>query len=172
MAIVIGTGSFMLFLSLAINVVALLVPYWVDAKNFLGLGMDTYGLWGACSCTWFYHDMGDIENSNLEAWFQASQWLYAAAVAFMGVAMIVIFVVSCCSEKSYGKAMVAAGAIMLIAAVLIGVSIVVFGVKGHEDRGLKLDGTPQIIWGMWLGVTGFGVALVTAIMFLVQGTRG
>jgi len=48
-------------------------------------------------------------------WFKASQWLYAAGVALMGMALFMLFIVACCSEKVYAKAMTAAGALMLIA---------------------------------------------------------
>ena len=48
-------------------------------------------------------------------WFKACQWLYAAGVAIMAVALFILFIISCCSEKSYAKAMTAAGALMLIA---------------------------------------------------------
>ena len=48
-------------------------------------------------------------------WFKACQWLYAAGVALIGVAMCMLFIVACCSEKVYAKAMTAAGALMLIA---------------------------------------------------------
>ena len=58
-----------------------------------------------------------------------------------------------------------------LTAVLVGVAIVLFGVKGHEELGLDLDGNKRYDWGMWLGVSGFGVALITAVVFLVQGSR-
>lgn len=170
MAIVIGTGSFLLFMAVATNIVALLVPYWVDDKNWL-VNADTYGLWGGCTCNWYYHDFDDVSSSKLEDWFQAVQWLYAAAVAFMGISLLTIFVVSCCSEKSYGRALTAVGSLMLVAAVLIGVALVLFGVKGKDDRGIGLNSTPKLIWGFWIGVGGFGLALVTAIVLLIQGSR-
>ena len=58
-----------------------------------------------------------------------------------------------------------------VPAVLVAVSIVVFGVKGHDDLGLNIDGRNRFDWGMWMGVAGFGIALCTAIVFLIQGSR-
>ncbi|KAK2166244.1 hypothetical protein LSH36_40g04009 [Paralvinella palmiformis] len=167
MAIVIGTGSFLLFFSLAVNVVALMVPYWYSTG-----GSKNYGLWGTCTCDWYYKSADDAFKDTRRAdWFKASQWLYAAGVALMGMALFMLFIVACCSEKVYAKAMTAAGALMLIAAVLVAVSIVVFGVKGHDDLGLNIDGRNRFDWGMWMGVAGFGIALCTAIVFLIQGSR-
>ena len=53
MALVIQTGSVFLALSLILNITALLVPYWVDWAQ----GGMHRGLWGECSCRWFFdHD--------------------------------------------------------------------------------------------------------------------
>ena len=58
MAFVIGFGSFVLFLSLAVNIVALLVPYW--SGRGVGSGETTAGLWGRCTCQWEYSSIKEV----------------------------------------------------------------------------------------------------------------
>ena len=61
---------------------------------------------------------------------------------------------------------------IIFSALLVGVSVAVFGYKAHydEDWKLELSGTRRYDWGMWLGVGGFGVALATAIVFIRQSS--
>jgi len=172
MAVVIGTGSFLLFFSLAVNVIALLVPYWWQSAVI----NKSNGLWGSCQCSWRYTDIKDAFEEKEEAWFRSVQWLYAAGVALMAFALFLLFVVSCCSEKAYSKSMTAAGALMLLAALCVAVALIVFGVMGNKKWNLSMDGGltglgARYDWAMWLGVAGFGIALITSIVFLIQGSR-
>ena len=57
MPFVVGAGSFLLFLSLAVNIIALLVPYWYVIKA-LGTHDLNFGLWGSCTCRWYYSSLG------------------------------------------------------------------------------------------------------------------
>ena len=66
MPIVVGAGSFLLFLSLALNAVALLVPYWYVTMSAGKVSVSS-GLWASCVCRWHYSSLGTvIDDENIK----------------------------------------------------------------------------------------------------------
>ncbi|KAK2166243.1 hypothetical protein LSH36_40g04000 [Paralvinella palmiformis] len=171
MPVIIGTGSFLLFMSLTMNVVSLLVPYWYVVKSTGSLDKN-YGLWGSCTCGWYYTSLGSaIDDNKIEDWFKSAQVLYALAVFLIVVSSTMVFIAACLRDNIYSKVAKAAGSLMIIAGVLGSIAIIVFGTKGSSDFGLSVSGNYRFDWGLWIGVAGIFFNIICAIFFLVQGFR-
>lgn len=166
-----GTGSIFLALTLSVNVIALMVPYWAVWRDAL-LNLNNEGLWGKCRCQWGSFDqfVDEVENKSQDAWFLAVKAMYAIAVLFILIGLLIVFIISCCTKNARG--ILVAGIFLVIAAVLIIVCVVVFGAMGSEKWGLQLDQGDKFGWGFWLAVTGGILCLFTSIIYIHQGRGG
>lgn len=159
----------MLALALIVNAVAMLVPYWKELET--GNQQIGEGLWGRCTCSWFLTDIVDYFQSGQD-YMKAVQALYAIAVAFIILAVLILMCSSCCREKQGGTGILVAGVFLIISFALIAASVIVYGIFANRDVGNPgLTGNPRLGWGMWLGVAGAVLCLLAGIMHIHWGRR-
>ena len=60
----------------------------------------------------------------------------------------------------------------LISVLLLGVALVLYGVKAHEEWNVSLDGRHHFAWAYWVGCVAALLNLVATFLYVCEGCRG
>ncbi|KAK2166245.1 hypothetical protein LSH36_40g04011 [Paralvinella palmiformis] len=161
-------GTYLLYISLALNLVVLLYPA-LNKVYHTELYREHSGFLASCNCTW-YSNMDENGSNTIsvlkDIWIH---WLYIGAIAVINICLFSWFVLSVFDEKVHYAAMIIIGVFMLAAAGLIAAAIVLFGQKMNKELDVHLTGDNSFGWAMWLGVGGFAIVTITGLVFVIQG---
>lgn len=161
-------ATYLLYISLAINIVVLLYPA-MNKTYYTELYTKHDGFLASCNCTWYSNV--DVSGSDTlkvlkDMWVH---WLYIGAIALINICLFSWFVLSVFEERVHYAAMIIIGLFMLVAAGLIAAAIVLFGLKLNKELDAHLSGDKRFDWSMWLGVGGFALTTVTGLVFMIEG---
>jgi glucan phosphoethanolaminetransferase (alkaline phosphatase superfamily) len=110
-----------------------------------------------------------------EVWHQAAQGLFGIGLLVLLVALVTAsFHICCCHccRESFAIATVI-GSLIIAGLLLVTFSLAVFGIFSTVKNNVQLTGSVSVFeWAYYVSIGGVGVALLAAILFIVDGCRG
>jgi hypothetical protein len=136
------------------------------------------GLWAKCynnlTCSCFWQNDFEMEKQ-FEVWHQAAQGLFGIGLLVLLVALVTAsFHICCCHccRESFAIATVI-GSLIIAGLLLVTFSLAVFGIFSTVKNNVQLTGSVSVFeWAYYVSIGGVGVALLAAILFIVDGCRG
>ncbi|KAL8619271.1 hypothetical protein ACOMHN_056915 [Nucella lapillus] len=147
-------------------IIAFATPYWIKS----GLHVNR-GLWAFCDpavCTWVFQDSHYYMQEQESAWWRATQGLMCIGLALTLLALLVATVALCCECRACSASHVVA-AVLIIAALALGVAVTVFGICANYHLSVDLSSLRQFSWSFWLTVAASGLALFTSMVYALEG---
>ncbi|XP_067665309.1 uncharacterized protein [Haliotis asinina] len=163
-------------------IISFATPYWLEIKD---IDVNLYhqpahrGLWAYCDyreCTWVFH--GNYDRASDTIWWKATQALMSCGLALGLLSLMLATMALCCGCKDC-NASIAVSILLILSALSMGGGVVTFGINAHSDANfqaeLSWDEHPNVkkifSWSFWLGVAAPGWALLTSIMYCIEGRK-
>lgn len=83
-------------------------------------------------------------------------------------ALLVATVALCCECKRCNSNHAVAG-LLLLAFLVIGVAVVVFGISAKDELSVDLESQQRYSWSFWLAAASSGLSLISAIIYVCEG---
>ncbi|XP_076437563.1 uncharacterized protein LOC143276800 [Babylonia areolata] len=159
-------GLVLLVMTNLAAIIAFATPYWIK----LGMRINR-GLWAYCGpsvCTWVFQDTVYYMQEQDSAWWRVTQGFMCISLALTLFALLVATVALCCECKGCNSSAVVSG-ILFVAALVLGVAVTVFGICANYHLSVDLDSMRQFSWSFWLTIAASGLALVTGMVYALEG---
>ncbi|XP_041362167.1 uncharacterized protein LOC121378129 [Gigantopelta aegis] len=169
---------FLVITNLAI-IIAFATPYWLELRSpYSFTGGENRGLWAYCSdeaCTWVFQDHS-IWRQRESGWWIATQALMSVGLALGLMSLLFATLALCCECRGCNCSHAIAG-LLMIAFLVLGTSVVVFGINAHSDSSFKAEinwtkhARARFSWSFWLGVGSSGLAFLTSLIYACEGRQ-
>ncbi|KAK6167454.1 hypothetical protein SNE40_021479 [Patella caerulea] len=137
-------------------------------------GRVNQGLWAVCSesnCRWAFQNDLAIQK-NYPVWWVAVQALMAFGLFLGLMSLLVATLALCCECKGCNSSHAVAG-ILMIGFIIMGIAVVLFGVKAHLDRGTEMElerrSSSRFSWSFYLGISASALSLFTSLIYACDG---
>ncbi|PVD32559.1 hypothetical protein C0Q70_08000 [Pomacea canaliculata] len=102
------------------------------------------------------------------AWWLATQAMMCFGLGLALFALLVATVALCCECKRCNSNHAVAG-LLLLAFLVIGVAVVVFGISAKDELSVDLESQQRYSWSFWLAAASSGLSLISAIIYVCEG---
>ncbi|RUS69418.1 hypothetical protein EGW08_022816 [Elysia chlorotica] len=151
-------------------IISFATPYWVQFKGSLN-----QGLWAVCqsdSCQWFFEDNYTAALDTDVDWWVSVQGLVSVGLGLGIFCLILATVALCCQCRSCNTSQ-CIGVLLVLAFLSLGVGAVVFGVCANKFEEVMMDydnnNGRRFGWAFWLDAAAAGGALLTALIYMIDG---
>ncbi|GFS08419.1 hypothetical protein ElyMa_003013900 [Elysia marginata] len=151
-------------------IISFATPYWVQFRQ-----SQNQGLWAMCeadSCQWFFEKNYVSMLETDTDWWVSVQGLVSVGLG-LGILCLLLATIALCCECRSCNTSKCIGVLLIIAFIGLGVGAIVFGVCANKFEDVQLDYDQdhgrRFGWAFWLDAAAAGAALLTGLIYLVDG---
>ncbi|XP_071114635.1 transmembrane protein 47-like [Haliotis cracherodii] len=162
-------------------IISFATPYWLEIKedDLVYQQPAHRGLWAYCDyreCMWIFQRNYDRTSDAI--WWKATQALMSCGLALGLLSLMLATMALCCGCKGC-NASLAVSILLVLAALSMGGGVVTFGINAHSDQNFKAvvswdehDNVKKIFsWSFWLGIAAPVWAILTSIVYCIEGRK-